>query len=340
MTRGFASDNTGPVHPAVLAALADVNSGPAPAYGDDQWTARAVEWFRGQFGDDTHPFLVWNGTGANVLALRAMTRPHQAVLCAVEAHMNVDECAAPELHAACKLIALPTPDAKLTPVQVRHAVRAAMLDHQVPVRVLSVTQPTEYGTVYTPTELAELCEAAHELGMLVHMDGARVANAAASLDLPLRAFTRDVGVDALSFGGTKNGALSAEAVIFFRRELAVDMGYMRKQSSQLSSKMRYLAAQFLALGTDDLWLANARHANAMARRLADGVRGISWVNITHPVEANAVFATLPRDITERLQRDFQFYTWNDEHCEVRWMTCWATTANDVDELVSAVSRTP
>jgi threonine aldolase len=332
----FASDNTAPVHPAVLAALTAANNGPSPAYGYDSWTRRAVDWFREQFGPGTEVFPVWNGTGANVVSLRALTRPWQAIVCTAQAHIQVDECGAPELLTGCKLIDVPTPDAKLTPAMLRAAMTGLGDEHHVQPAAVSLTQVTEYGTVYTRDELAALCGTAHELGLRVHMDGARIANAAATLGLPLRAFTRDAGVDILSFGATKNGAMGAEAVVVFDPALAAEMLFVRKQSMQLASKMRFLSAQFLALAEGDLWLANATHANTMAQRLAAGVRSIPGVEITQKVEASAVFATLPRAVSERLQERFHFYFWNHSATEVRWMTSWATSTEDVDELVAAI----
>jgi threonine aldolase len=336
LPRGFASDNTSPAHPAVFAALLAANEGAALPYGADVWTGRAVAWFRSQFGEDTEAFLVWNGTGANVLALRAMTRPFNAIICTEPAHVNLDECGAPELLTGCKLIDVPTPDGKLTPAMLQQSVRGVGDEHQVQPRVVSIAQPTERGTVYTRAEMTALCDTAHALGLLVHVDGARIANAAAALDLPLRAFTRDAGVDVLSFGAAKNGCMGAEAVLLFDPARAVEMKFLRKQSMQLASKMRFLAAQILALAEEDRWLANARQANAMARRLADGVRGLPQLEITQAVDANAVFVMLPEEIVKRLQRDFQFYVWNEKSGEVRWMTNWATSEADVDEFVAAI----
>ncbi len=336
LPRGFASDNTSPAHPAVFAALLAANEGAVPAYGADVWTAKALAWFRSQFGDDSETFLVWNGTGANVLSLRAMTKPFSAIICTEPSHINLDECGAPELLTGCKLIDLPTPDGKITPAMLRQAVRGVGDEHSVQARVVSVAQSTERGTVYTSDEMAALCFAAHDLDLLVHVDGARVANAAAALDLPLRAFTRDVGVDILSFGAAKNGCMGAEAVVVFNPALAGDMKFLRKQSMQLSSKMRFLAAQILALAEGDLWLANARNANAMAKRLADGVRGLPGLEITQPVDANAVFVMMPPEIVSELQKTFHFYVWNEKNGEVRWMTNWATAAEDVDEFVAAI----
>jgi threonine aldolase len=335
LARAFASDNTAPVHPDVLDMLGQVNHDRAAPYGDDDYSGQVRDWFRGQFGAGTEAFLVWNGTGANVVSLRAMTRPWHAILCAEQAHINVDECGAPELLTGCKLIGLPSGDAKLHPDQLRGAVGRIGDEHAVQPRVVALAQSTEYGTVYSRDDVAALCDTAHELGLLVFMDGARIANAAAALDLPFRAFTRDAGVDLLSFGATKNGAMGAEAVVVFDAARAAELKFLRKQSTQLASKARYLAAQFLALAKDDLWLRNARNSNAMARRLADGVRDIPGVRITQRVEASAVFAVLPRAAIERLQRDFHFSVWNEATDEVRWMTNWATAPEDVDELIAA-----
>jgi threonine aldolase len=338
LPRAFASDNTAPVHPAVLEALTEANRGPSPAYGQDPWTTRATAWFGEQFGSGTEAFLVWNGTGANVVALRALTRAWQAIVCSAQAHIQLDECGAPELLTGCKLLDLPTPDGKLTPAMLHAAMTGVGDEHRSQPAVVSLTQTTESGTVYTPDETAALAEAAHRLGLRVHMDGARIANAAAALGLPLRALTRDAGVDILSFGATKNGAMGAEAVVLFDSALAGEMRFLRKQSMQLASKMRYLAAQFLALAEGDLWLANARNANAMAQRLAAGLRGVAGIEITQAVQANAVFATLPRPAIERLQREFHFYVWNEPLHEVRWMTNWATSESDVDSFLAAIRQ--
>lgn len=336
--REFRSDNAAPAHPAVLAAISAANEGSAGAYGADPWTRRADDWFRSQFGDETEAFLVWNGTGANVTALRAVTRPWEAVITSEHAHIHVDECGAPELIGGFKLLDLPSPDAKLTVEEIEDAAtRGRGFEHHVQPRVISLTQTTEYGTAYGVDELAAIGEVARAHDMLVHVDGARIANAAASLGVPLREFTRDVGVDILSFGLTKNGALGAEAVVVLRPESATAMRYVRKQTTQLASKMRFLAAQVVALAEDDLWLRNARHANAMARRLANGLRAVAGVEITQVVEANAVFALLPEGMAERLLEHFRFHVWNEATGEVRLMTSWATSQADVDELVAAVT---
>ncbi len=335
--REFRSDNTAPAHPAVLAAIAAANEGSAGAYGADPWTERATAWFRDQFGDDTEAFLVWNGTGANVTALRALVRPWQAVICSEHAHIHVDECGAPELLGGCKLLDLPSPDAKLTVEEVEDAATKGVgFEHHVQPRVVSLTQTTEYGTAYALDELEAIAEVARAHGLLVHVDGARIANASATLRLPLREITRDAGVDILSFGLTKNGAIGVEAVVVFRPELAAEMKYVRKQGMQLDSSMRYLVSHVVALAEDDLWLRNARHANAMARRLATGMAAIDGIEITQEVEANAVFALLPDGMTERLLETFRFYVWNEATGEVRLMTSWATGEEDVDELLAAM----
>jgi len=332
----FASDNHFGAHPAVLEALVRVNGGPAPSYGDDPVTAEALARLGVVMGGDCEVFLVFNGTAGNVLGLQAMLRPWEAVICSEVAHIAVDECGAPERFAAAKLLTVPAPDGKLTPAGVAERIRRIGDQHAVQPRVLSLTQSTEYGTVYTVAELRALVAVAHEAGIRVHMDGARLANAAAALALPIAAFTGDVGVDVVTFGATKNGALGAEAVVFFDRELAEGFRFIRKQGMQLASKMRFLAAQFLALLDGDRYLELARHANAMARRLADGVAGVPGVRLTQPVEANAVFAVVAPALRERLLEEFVFYVWDDATGEVRWMTSWATTEAEVDGFTARI----
>lgn len=320
----------------MLAAVAAANQGAARSYGADPWTARAAELLRAEFGEQAEPFLVMNGTGANVLGLSAVLQRHEAVICTEMAHANVDECGAPERIGGIKLLTVAAPDGKLTPDQVAARVIRVGDEHYAQPRVVSVTQSTEAGTVYTPDELRALTDAAHALGLLVHMDGARLANAAASLGVPLRAITTDAGVDLLSLGATKNGALGAEAVVFLRPGLGGHFKYVRKQGMQLASKMRFVAAQFVALLEDGLWRRSAEHANAMARRLADGVRDLPGLRITQPVEANAVFAELAPAAVARLQETFYFYVWNERTSEVRWMTAFDTRPDEVDAFVAAV----
>ena len=336
--RSFASDNAAGAHPEVLAAMARVNDGHVTAYGADEHTARAEALIRHELGDTARPFLVFGGTGANVTALSAVLQPHEAVICAETAHINVDECGAPERHAGAKLIPIVTPDGKLTPELVQPALKGIGAEHHVQPRVISISQSSEYGTVYTPSELSVLSDFAHNNRLLLHVDGARLANAAAAIGTSLKGITADAGVDLLSFGATKNGAVGAEAVVFFREEPAKKFKYIRKQGMQLPSKMRFVAAQFEALLTDELWRRSAEHANAMARRLANGVRGTRGITITQPVEANAVFAILPPDRIAELQEKFFFYVWDEQKHEVRWMTAWDTTKEDVDEFVGQIVR--
>jgi threonine aldolase len=338
--RGFASDNNSGAHPDVLDAIAAANEGHVVAYGDDDYTAATRERFRRHFGELSEPFLLFNGTGANVTAIDALTEAHEAVICTEVAHMHVDECGAPERVAGTKLLTVPTGNGKLSPADVRRWESRRGDEHQAQPRVVSITQATELGTVYTPQEITAIADAAHELGMRVHVDGARLANAAASLDLPLRALTTDAGVDVVSFGGTKNGLLLGDAVVFLRPELAETYRYIRKQLGQLASKMRFLAAQFDALLEGDLWLANASHANTMARRLAGAVGRIEGAELAYPVEANGVFVTLPALAIDRLREALPaalpFYVWDEAAGTIRLMCSWDTTPDDVDGLAGAL----
>jgi threonine aldolase len=334
--RGFASDNAAGAHPAVLDAIAAANQGHAFGYGHDNWTRAVEDRFRERFGPDAQTFLVWGGTAANVLSLRAACRPWEAVICADSAHMNVDEAGAPEAISGTKLLTVPAVDGKLTLELVETVIVRVGDEHAVQPRVLSISQTTELGTRYEVGEIAALADFAHAHGLLMHVDGARLSNAAAALEVPLRALTTDAGVDLLSFGGTKNGLLGAEAVVFLTPELADGFQYLRKQSMQLASKMRFLAAQFEALLKDDLWLELASHANAMALRLGEAVGKLPQVEITRPVQANAVFAIVPRAAIAELQRQFPFYVWDERRDEVRWMCAWDTTEDDVAALAGAL----
>ncbi|NDU75095.1 threonine aldolase [Actinomadura sp. DSM 109109] len=336
--RGFASDNQAGVHPEILAALAEVNTGHQPAYGDDAVTARLREVVRRHFGEQAEVFPVFNGTGANVVSLQAMSERWSAVVCPESAHINTDECGAAEKIAGLKLVTAPAPDGKLTPELVdRYAVGAGNVQRREPA-VVSITQSTELGTVYTARETAAVAAAAHERGLSLHMDGARIANAAASLGLPLRALTTDAGVDVLSFGGTKNGLLLGEAVVVLNPAAVRGLAYLRKSSMQLASKMRYVSAQLVALLDGDLWLRNAGHANAMARRLEAAARAVPGVEITQDVQANTVFALMPKDAAERLRKRFPFYTWDEATGEVRWVCSFDTTADDVDAFAAALAE--
>jgi threonine aldolase len=334
----FASDNYAGAHPAVVEAVAAANTGHAGAYGADPWTARAEELIRDQLGEAARAFLVFNGTGANVLALRAACSPWGAVICAGTAHLNVDEGGAPERVGGVKLLTTPTPDGKLVPADVARLATRLGDEHAAQAQLVSIAQSSELGTVYTPQEIRALANAAHELGLLLHVDGARLPMAAAALGVPLRAITTDAGVDLLSFGATKVGALGAEAVVILQPDsrLADGMPFLRKQSLQLASKGRFLAAQFVALLEDGLWERLASHANAMAARLAGAVADVPALEITQAVQANAIFAKLPPEATRRLQERFRFYTWDEGTGEVRWMCAWDTTEADVDAFAAAI----
>jgi len=332
----FASDNASGAHAEVMAALVEANEGHAHAYGNDPWTERAIEAIRRHFGEQAEPFFVFNGTGANVTGLSAVMRPFDAVICAETAHINCDECGAPERFTGGKLIALPTPAGKLVPDQVEAAIARAGVgsEHHSQPRVLSVTQATEYGTTYQPHEVRALADVAHAHGLVVHMDGARISNAAAFLGCGMREFTTDVGVDVLSLGGTKNGILFGEAVVFLDPHLAGGFRFTRKNSAQLASKMRYISAQFTALFEGDLWLRSASHANAMATLLAGEMSGIPGIEITQPVEANEVFARVRRELIKPLQEITDYYVWDEGVGEVRWVTSWDTAQEDVVRFAS------
>ena len=331
----FASDNYAGAHPAILEAVAAANVGWARAYGDDEWTVRLRERLSELFGA-VEAFPVFNGTGGNVTALSAVLRPYEAVICAETAHINVDECGAPERMAGAKLVDVPTPDGKLTPELVRLRLTGFGDQHHVQARVVSISQSTELGTLYTPAELRALADVAHEAGLLLQMDGARLVNAAEALGVELRELTSDCGVDVLTLGGTKCGLLGAEAVVFFRPDLAAEYLYARKQGTQLASKMRFISAQLLRLFEGGLWRETAGHANAMARRLGDAVAATPGVTLAYPVEANAVFAAMPARAIEQLHERYHFYVWDEEGGVVRLMCSWQTTTKDVDDLVAAL----
>jgi threonine aldolase len=336
--RGFASDNNAGVHPEILAALARVNQGHVVAYGDDPYTRSAIQKFEEHFGPGIDVFFTFNGTGANVLGLQALNRPYHAVLCSEYAHIYTDECGAPEKHTGCKLIPLPHESGKITLDSVRHAYHGIGDQHHVQARVISITQSTEMGTVYKPEEIQALARFAHEHEMFLHLDGARIANAAASLGQTLRQATRDLGVDVLSFGGTKNGIMGGEAVVFFNQEFSRDFLYLRKQGMQLASKMRFIAAQFEALLTNDLWRRSAEHANRMARLLEKEISRIPGVKIAWPVEANGVFVQIPRHAVEKIKERYFFYMWIEEECIVRWMCSFDTTEEDVRDFAGVVAE--
>ena len=338
--RHFASDNNAGVHPAVLAALAEVNDGHVSAYGDDEYTHRAEARFRELLGDRARVFFAFNGTGANVVALAAALRPYQAVICPAGAHLNVDECGAYERFVGGKLIDVPVENGKLTPELVEGQIRGIGDQHHVQPGAISISQSTEVGTVYTLDELRALGETARKHGLLFHVDGARIANAVAALRTDARTMLTETGVDVCTFGGTKNGLMFGEAIVFPNGHPGADvLPFTRKQGMQLTSKMRYVAAQFEALLRDDLWLKNAAHANSMARLLAARLKDLDDViELAYPVEANGVFPILPTAAIEPLMAERRFYMWDADRHVARWMTAWDTTPEDVHDFADAIWR--
>jgi threonine aldolase len=336
--RGFASDNNAGVHPEIIDAIASANQGHVVAYGDDPYTRSAIKKFEDHFGPDVAVFFTFNGTGANVLSLQSLTRSFHSVLCSDYAHIYTDECGAPEKYTGCKLIPLPHQDGKITLESVRHAYHGIDDEHHSQPRVISITQSTEMGTVYQPEEIQEVARFAHEHDMFLHMDGARLANAAVSLGQTLRQATRDLGVDVLSFGGTKNGIMGGEAVVFFQPERGKDFLYLRKQSMQLASKMRFIAAQFEALLTNGLWQRSAEHANRMARVLEKEISRIPGVKVVWKVAANGVFVQIPRHAIAKIKQQYFFYTWIEEESIVRWMCSFDTTEDDISRFAQAVAE--
>ncbi|GAT73726.1 threonine aldolase [Microbacterium sp. HM58-2] len=342
--RGFASDNYSGVHPEVLAAISRANGGHQVAYGEDAYTARLQEVFEQHFGEGVQAFPVFNGTGANVTGLQSMLPRWGAVIAASTAHINVDEGGAPEKIGGFKLLTVPTDDGKLTPELVDREAWGWGDEHRSQPLVVSITQSTELGTLYTAEEIKALADHAHERGMKLHLDGARISNAAAALGLPFRAFTRDVGVDVLSFGGTKNGAMLGEAIVVLNPEASDGLIYSRKFNMQLSSKMRFVSAQLIALLEGDLWHRNASHANAMAQRLRGAIEAgladgsIQGVSFSQPTQSNGVFATLPDGVADQLRESFRFYDWDAARNEVRWMCGFDTEEADVDAFVAELGR--
>ena len=337
--RSFASDNNAGVHPEIIEALRAANEGHVVAYGDDPFTARAVKVFQKHFGKDIAVFFVFGGTGANVLGLKAITNSYEAVVCAETAHINVDECGAPEKFTGCKLLTVRTPDGKLRPENIKPFLHGIGFEHHVQPRVISISQATEMGTVYTKSELTTLSRFARDHNLLLHVDGARIANAAVSLNAHFKEITADAGVDVLSFGGAKNGMMYGEAVVFFDKKLATDFKYIRKQGMHLPSKMRFVSAQFETLLGTDLWRRSAAHANRMARLLATELEKIPNVKLTQPVEANGVFAEIPEKFVPALQKKYFFYVWNEETSECRFMASFDTSEDDIHDFVALVRKT-
>ncbi|RFA18015.1 threonine aldolase family protein [Subtercola boreus] len=335
--RGFASDNYAGVHPLIVEAIAAANEGHQIAYGEDVYTARLQQVMKQHFGEAAEAFPVFNGTGANVLSLQSMLPRWGAVVCAQTAHINTDENAAPERIAGLKLLTVETPDGKLTPELIDREAWGWGDEHRAQPLAVSITQTTELGTLYTVDDVRAIAEHVHARGMTLHMDGARLSNAAAALGVPLRDFTTDAGVDMLSYGGTKNGLLYGECVVVLNPAASVGLTYLRKMNMQLASKMRFVSAQLVALLDSGLWLESATHANAMAARLQAAVERMPGVTLTRPAQANAVFAILPPGVADRLREVFRFYDWDNATGEVRWMCAFDTTEADVDAFVAALA---
>lgn len=343
MKRGFGSDNHSGISPEVLKAIADANSEHALAYGDDEYCARAAQQFKQTFGPQASVYFVFNGTGANVLNIDAMCRSHHAVVCSDTAHIHVDECGAPQRIVGCKLLTVPTPDGKLTPELVKTQLHGFGFEHHSQPRAISIAQSTELGTLYTLDELRALADLAHSYNMYLHVDGARLANAAVALDCTFKEMTTDCGVDCLSFGGTKNGLMMGESAVILNPALDVELKYRRKQMSQLCSKMRFMAVQFeayLAEGADGkpLWRRNAEHSNRMAQLLYGELQKVQGVKVMYPVQVNSVFAQLPREVWTSLQQDYFFYDWDEAANVVRWMCSFDTTEEDIHGFITALKK--
>ncbi len=338
MAKSFGSDNHSGIHPRILKALAEANSGHSAAYGDDPYTARFEQMIKHLFGNKAKGFLVMNGTGANILSLKALAAPYNSVICPTTAHINVDECAAPESNIGCKLVTIVTPDGKLTPELVKPYLYGFGFQHHAQPKVISISESTELGTLYSINEVKALAELAHSYGMLLHMDGARFANAVAALGCTPAELTTEAGVDVLSFGGTKNGLMLADAVVFMNEQLAPNFMYQRKNAMQLASKMRFIAAQFTEYLTDNLWIELAENSNRMARLLASKIAAIPNIEMTQSVESNAVFAILPEDKLKKLHEQYTFYDWDEARCEARWMCSWDTNEQDVEEFCCGLNR--
>jgi len=335
--KGFASDNNSGVHPEIFTALQDANIGHVKGYGDDKYTEKAIQLFKEKFGPETDVYFVFNGTGANILSISMLTNSFHSVICPSTAHIMTDECGAPEKFSGCKLIPVNSTDGKLTPELILPHLHGFDFEHHSQPKIISISQVTELGTVYSVEEIKAITKLAHSYNMFVHLDGARIANAAVSLNLPFSAFTKDAGVDVVSFGGTKNGMMFGEAVLFFNKELTANAKYFRKQSTQLFSKMRFISAQFIAYFENDLCLKNAAHSNSMAKILAEKIKKLG-IEITQSVDANGIFAILDDKIRNSLQEEYFFYPWDEHNHEVRWMTSFDTTIDDIDNFCIALEK--
>lgn len=330
--RGFASDNNAGVHPDILLEVSSANIGHAVGYGADIYTERTINIFREQLGREAEVFFVFTGTAANVLGISSVTRSWNSVITAFSAHLEQDECGAPEKFTGCKVLTVDTTDGKITPLMIEKHMHGLNFEHHSQPKVVSITQATEMGTVYSVSEIRKLAEYSHSKGLLLHMDGARLANAAVSLGLSFKEFTTDAGVDILSFGGTKNGMMVGEAVCFLKPGLADDFKYIRKQGMQLASKMRFISAQFFAYFKDDLWKTCASHSNQMAQLLEEKLKGLN-VHITQPVQSNGVFVILPYEVAESVKKRYFFYPWDEGRSEYRLMTSWDTSEEDIDDFI-------
>ncbi len=336
--RGFASDNNSGVHPEILKEIESANAGHVVGYGSDPFTEKAKELFKEHLGRETEAFFVFTGTAANVLGLSGVTRSWNSVITAFTAHIEQDECGAPEKFTGCKVLTVDTPDGKIKVEMLAKHLHGIDFEHHSQPKVVSITQTTEMGTVYTADEIKELSDFVHERNMLLHMDGARIANAAVSLNLPFKAFTTDAGVDILSFGGTKNGMMYGEAVCFLKPGFSEDFKYIRKQGMQLASKMRFISAQYLAYFNNELWRRNAVHSNSMALLLSEKIKDLKEIHITQPVQSNGVFAIIPKVVAEKVSKTYFFYPWNELTSEYRLMTSWDTTEEDIDNFVDLLKR--
>jgi threonine aldolase len=336
--RGFGSDNNAGIHPEILNELISVNQGHVIGYGHDVYTDKAIEIFKQQLGDNAETFFVFTGTAANVLGLSAITRAWNSIITASTAHLEQDECGAPEKMTGCKVLTVDTPDGKVDAGLIEKHMHGIDFEHHSQPKVISITQSTEMGTVYTAAEIRKLADFAHSNGMLLHMDGARIANAAVTLNLPFKAFTTDAGVDVLSFGGTKNGMLSGEAICFLRPGLSDDFKYIRKQGMQLASKMRFISAQYIAYFRNDLWKLNATHSNLMAKIFADRLQEFSELKITQSVQSNGIFVIMPQSVAEKMKEHYFFYPWDEKRSEYRLMTSWDTTIEDIEGFIVLLKR--
>ncbi|MBE3084808.1 MAG: low specificity L-threonine aldolase [Bacteroidetes bacterium] len=336
--RGFASDNNAGIHPEIIKEIISVNSGHVIGYGSDIYTERALGIFKEQFGSSTETFFVFTGTAANVLSLSGITRSWNSVITASTAHLEQDECGAPEKFTGCKVLTVDSPDGKVNVELIEKHMHGFDFEHHSQPKVISVTQSTEMGTVYTVAEIRKIADFAHDRGMLLHMDGARIANAAVSLDLPFQTFTTDAGVDVLSFGGTKNGMMFGEAICFLKPGLSSDFKYIRKQGMQLASKMRFISAQYIAYFRNDLWKNCASHSNAMAKILAEKLDQFSEIKITQEVQSNGVFVIMPSDVAEKVRNHYFFYPWNEKTSEYRLMASWDTTEADIEDFIFLLKK--